>query len=64
MKIKIINKAGLTIGLLNERYILHDEQSALGIIGELYFIHHVNFLVVPSSALDQKFFDLSTGLAG
>lgn len=64
MKIEIINEAGLTIGLLNERYILQDEQSALDIIGELSFIHHVNYLVVPSSALDQKFFDLSTSLAG
>ncbi|WP_455099499.1 DUF4180 domain-containing protein [Peptostreptococcus stomatis] len=64
MKIEIINEVGLTIGLLNERYILQDEQSALDIIGELSFVHHVNYLVVPSLALDQKFFDLSTGLAG
>lgn len=64
MEIEIINEAGLTIGLLDERYVLQDEQSALDVIGELSFVHHVNYLVVPSSALDRKFFDLSTGLAG
>lgn len=64
MGIKIVNKANLSIGLLDERDILHDEQSALDIIGELAFVHRVNYLVIPSSALDQRFFDLSTGLAG
>lgn len=61
----MLEEHGLLIALLDdETNILHDEQSALDLIGELSFNKKARHLVIPAEALNKFFFDLSTGLAG
>lgn len=62
---QIIKKNSIEIAVLtDEATILYDEQSALDLIGELVFNKRIAYIVVPMEALGDKFFDLSTGLAG
>lgn len=61
MDIKLLGDAAV---VCSEAPIITDAQSALDLIAEAGFVHHVRKIVLDQTAVSEDFFRLSTGLAG
>lgn len=50
--------------ICSDRYIINDVQSALDLMVSLEYEYKVTKIAINKDAINEEFFDLSTGLAG
>ncbi|MCM3038730.1 DUF4180 domain-containing protein [Paenibacillus motobuensis] len=65
MNIRKITEKGIEIAIVDSNDILiYDTQSALDLIATISYQTGADRFILNKSAIDEKFFDLKTGLAG
>ena len=65
MNIKTITKNGVTIAIIeSEETLIFDVQSALDLMATVRYETDTDHMVLPKAAFDERFFVLSSGLAG
>ncbi|GAA0384978.1 DUF4180 domain-containing protein [Paenibacillus motobuensis] len=65
MNIRKITENGIEIAIVDSNDILiYDTQSALDLIATISYQTGADRFILSKSAIDEKFFDLKTGLAG
>lgn len=65
MNIKTITQNGVTVAIIeSEETLISDVQSALDLMATVRYETDTDHMVLPKAALDERFFVLSSGLAG
>ncbi|NWL88405.1 DUF4180 domain-containing protein [Paenibacillus sp. 79R4] len=65
MNIRTVNENGIEIAIIDSSdMLIYDTQSALDLIATINYQTGAARFILSKSALDEKFFDLKTGLAG